>query len=155
MVIKRNLAGEETWRYSGQILKRSNNAVMLKALFNREDLPFMDIILKRGDRFIELFYSDRWYNVFEIHDRDDNSLKGWYCNVCQPVVFESDERISYIDLALDLWVTPDGKQTVLDEDEFIALSLDNILKDKALDALAQLKSVFTTDSPFKMIDEIP
>jgi protein associated with RNAse G/E len=115
----------------------------------------MDILLKHGDLFIELFYVDRWYNIFEIHDRDDNTLKGWYCNVSQPAVFETDERISFVDLALDLWVAPDGKQTVLDEDEFIALSLDNKLKDKALDALEQLKSIFTTSTPFKLIDKIP
>jgi protein associated with RNAse G/E len=154
-VIKRNLAGEETWRYGGQILKRSKNAIILEALFNRDDMPFMDIFLKHGDLFIELFYVDRWYNIFEIHDRDDNTLKGWYCNVSQPAVFETDERISFVDLALDLWVAPDGKQTVLDEDEFIALSLDNKLKDKALDALEQLKSIFTTSTPFKLIDKIP
>jgi len=154
-VIKRNLAGEETWRYSGRSLKRSENAVILEALFNRDDMPFMDVILKRGDRFIELFYVDHWYNIFEIHDRDDNTLKGWYCNVSQPVVFDTDERISFIDLALDLWVAPDGKQTVLDEDEFNALSLDDEIKHKALDALGQLKSIFSSSIPFKLIDEIP
>jgi len=154
-VIKRNLAGEETWRYSGRSLKRSENAVILEALFNRDDMPFMDVILKRGDRFIELFYVDHWYNIFEIHDRDDNTLKGWYCNVSQPVVFDTDERISFIDLALDLWVAPDGKQTVLDEDEFTALSLDDEIKHKALDALGQLKSIFSSSIPFKLIDEIP
>jgi protein associated with RNAse G/E len=154
-VIKRNQAGEETWRYSGQILKRSKNAVILEAVFNRDDMPFMDIVLKRGDRFIELFYSDRWYNIFEIHDRDDGTLKGWYCNVSQPTVFETDERISYIDLTLDLWVAPDGTQTVLDEDEFTALSLNDKIKDKALDALGQLKSIFKQDTPFELIDKIP
>jgi uncharacterized protein len=154
-VIKRNLAGEETWRYDGRILKRSENAVMLEAFFNRDDMPFMDILLKHGDLFIELFYIDRWYNIFEIHDRDDNTLKGWYCNVSQPAVFETAERISFVDLALDLWVAPDGKQTILDEDEFIALSLNNKLKDKALDALSQLQSIFITGTPFKLFDEIP
>jgi uncharacterized protein len=153
-VIKRNLAGEETWRYGGRILKRSENAVILEAFFNRDDMPFMDILLKQGDLFIELFYVDRWYNIFEIHDRDDNTLKGWYCNVSQPAVFETAERISFVDLALDLWVAPDGKQTILDEDEFVALSLNDKLKDKALDALRQLQSIFVTGTPFKLFDEI-
>jgi uncharacterized protein len=153
-VIKRNLAGEETWRYDGRILKRSENAVILEAFFNRDDMPFMDILLKHGDLFIELFYVDRWYNIFEIHDRDDNTLKGWYCNVSQPAVFETAERISFVDLALDLWVAPDGKQTILDEDEFVALSLNDKLKDKALDALSQLQSIFVTGTPFKLFDEI-
>jgi uncharacterized protein len=154
-VIKRNLSGEETWRYGGRILKRSENAVILEAFFNRDDLPFMDVLLKRGDRFVELFYLDRWYNLFEIHDRDDHTLKGWYCNVSQPAAFETDDRISFIDLALDLWVAPDGKQTVLDEDEFAALHLDQGTKAKALDALGQLKSRFATSHPLNLIDEVP
>ena len=154
-VIKRNLAGEKTWRYSGQILKRSENAVILEALFNRDDMPFMEIILKHGDRFIELFYTDRWYNIFEIHDRDDYALKGWYCNVSQPAVYETNECISFIDLALDLWVAADGKQTVLDEDEFLALSLDDEIKEKAHYALGQLKEIFKSGLPFKLINLIP
>ena len=37
---------------------------------------------------------------------------------------EAEDVISYVDLALDLWVAPDGTQTVLDEDEFAAIDLD-------------------------------
>jgi uncharacterized protein len=154
-VIKRNIAGEETWRYSGQVLKRSKNAVILEALFNHADMPFMGNFLRRGDRFVELFYTDRWYNIFEIHDCDDGKLKGWYCNICQPAVLETEERISFIDLALDLWIAPDGKQTVLDEDEFYALRLEGGNKDKALEALRDLKAIFVAQHPFELINEIP
>jgi len=72
---------------------------------------------------VEVYYTDRFYNIFEIHDRDDRYLKGWYCNVGPPAVMEADNRLSYVDLALDLWVVPDGVQTELDEDEFAALDL--------------------------------
>lgn len=142
-IIKRNIAGEETWRYSGQVLKVFDNRVTLEAFFNREDMPFMGTLLKRGDRFVELFYTDRWYNIFEIHDRDDDSLKGWYCNVGRPAVFEAEDRLSFVDLALDLWVAPDGTQTVLDEDEFKLLNLKGETLEKALDALEQLKARFS------------
>ncbi len=143
-VIKRNLAGEETWRYSGQLLKRTENALILEAPFNLDDTPFMGIFLKRGDRFVEIFYTDRWYNIFEIHDRDDGTLKGWYCNIGRPAVFEAEDCLSFIDLALDLWVAPDGTQTVQDEDEFEVLNLDTETQEKALDALEQLKMRFSS-----------
>jgi uncharacterized protein len=142
-VVKRNPAGVETWRYSGEMLKHEDNSVYLEALFNRDDMPFMGITLKRGDRFVETFFTDRWYNIFEIYDRDDASLKGWYCNVTEPAVFEADDCISYIDLALDLWVAADGTQSVLDEDEFNELELDAETHKKALLALAELKSRFS------------
>jgi len=149
-VIKRNIAGQETWRYSGRVLKRTSNAVILEALFNLDDTVFMGIWLKRGDRFVELYYSDRWYNIFQIHDRDDDVLKGWYCNVSQPVVFESENCLSFIDLALDLWVSPSGSQTVLDEDEFVALDLDEATRFKALGALDELKTTFNNSRAFSI-----
>ena len=74
-VLKKNLAGEVTWQYEGVVLVREENSVTLEALFNRDDMPFMGIILKRNDRFVETFYSDRWYNIFEIYDRDDESVQ--------------------------------------------------------------------------------
>lgn len=152
-VIKRNIAGRETWRYSGQVLKQTSSAVILEARFNADDTPFLGIELKRGDRFVELYYCDRWYNIFQIHDRDDDALKGWYCNVCQPAVFESEDCLSFIDLALDLWVSPSGSQTVLDEDEFAALAMDEAMKVKALGALDELKATFNSAEAFSITPE--
>lgn len=145
-VLKRNLAGEVTWQYDGRILKRAPNAVTLEAYFDRDDLPFMEVIFKRNDRFVETFYTGRWYNIFEIHDRDDGRIKGWYCNIGKPAVI-ADGAVSYVDLALDLWVAPDGKQTVLDEDEFDLLHLGAEDRKKAKDALAELQELFKIKRP--------
>jgi predicted RNA-binding protein associated with RNAse of E/G family len=141
-VIKRNPQGEETWRYTGKQLHYDENLLVLEAYFNRNDMPFQGILLKSGDRFVETYYMTRWYNVFEIYDRDDKQLKGWYCNICRPAVLESSNVVSYVDLALDLWVTPDGQQTVLDEDEFAGLNLDAETQTQARAALAELQAAF-------------
>jgi len=140
-VLKKNLKDEITWQYGGQVLRRELNVVVLEALFNRPDMPFMDVVFKENDRFVETFYTDRWYNIFEIYDRDDGRRKGWYCNVCRPAVL-TDGAVSYVDLALDLWVSADGKQTVLDEDEFADLPLNDSERDKAWNALAELQQLF-------------
>jgi uncharacterized protein len=145
-VLKRNLAGEVTWQYEGRVLERGANCVTLEAFFNREDMPFMDVVLKRGDRFVETFYSDRWYNAFAIYDRDDGEFKGWYCNVGYPAVIEKD-TVSYIDLALDLWVTTDGTQTVLDEDEFLELPMDVLTRAQAVKALEEVKQKLAKKQP--------
>jgi len=100
-VLKKNLEGRVTWQYEGQVLRRERNAVVLEAFFNRPDLPFMDVTFKKNDRLWKRFIR-RWYNIFEIYDRDDGNLKGWYCNVGRPAVL-SDGAVSYVDLALDLW----------------------------------------------------
>lgn len=145
-VLKRNLDGEVTWQYEGWILKRESNHVVLEAFFNRDDMLFMDVVLKRGDRFVETFYTDRWYNVFEIFDRDNGEFKGWYCNIGYPAVLD-DETVSYIDLALDLWVAANGTQTVLDEDEFLALPINVTTRAQAVSALDELKQELANKKP--------
>src|SRR5271157_31135 len=140
-VLKKNLKDEITWQYEGQVLHREPNVVVLEAFFNRPDMPFMDVTLKENDRFVETFYTDRWYNIFEIYDRDDGKLKGWYCNVGKPAVL-TDKTVSYVDLALDLWVSADGNQTALDEDEFDELLLGDSEREKALQALVEVQRLF-------------
>jgi protein associated with RNAse G/E len=145
-VQKKNPAGEVTYEYEGTLLSRSEHSVVLEALFDRADLPFMDVVFRTGDRFVEYYYTDRWYNIFAVHDRDDGRVKGWYCNIGKPAVFE-DGVVSYVDLALDLWVATDGRQTVLDEDEFEALNLDEESRNGALNGLEELKQLFLKDKP--------
>jgi hypothetical protein len=145
-VLKRGLDGEVTWQYEGRVLERASNCVVLEAFFDRDDMPFMDVVLKRGDRFVERFCSDRWYNIFEIYDRDDGEFKGWYCNIGYPAVLDKD-TVSYIDLALDLWVAADRTQTVLDEDEFLELSIDVMTRAQAVTALEELKERFKSKQP--------
>jgi protein associated with RNAse G/E len=145
-VRKMNQAGEVTWQYEGRILRQEPNAVVLEAFFNRADLPFLDVVFKENDRFVETFYADRWYNIFEIHDRDDGKLKGWYCNVGRPAVLVN-ATVSYVDLALDLWVSADGRQTVLDQDEFEALELSPDERRNALLALRELQQLFESKQP--------
>jgi predicted RNA-binding protein associated with RNAse of E/G family len=115
----------------------------LEARFQQPDLELMEIVIQAGDRFIETYFSDRWYNIFEIHDRDNDRLKGWYCNIGKPAIMESDNVVSYVDLALDLWVSPDGTQTILDEDEFAALDLDANTRFRARTALEELQKWFS------------
>jgi protein associated with RNAse G/E len=135
-----------TYEYEGVMVHRDDHRLVLEALFDRADMPFMGVLFKTGDRFVEYYYNDRWYNIFEIHDRDDDAIKGWYCNVSQPAVF-TDGIVSYVDLALDLWVSVDGQQTVLDEDEFEELILSEELKVGALQGLEHLKQYFLNNKP--------
>lgn len=145
-VHKKNPAGKVTYEYEGTLLSQDQHCIVLEALFDRPDMPFMDVLFKTRDRFVEYYYTERWYNIFVIYDRDDGKRKGWYCNIGKPAVFE-DGVVSYIDLALDLWVSTSGEQTVLDEDEFEALELDEELRAGALRGLDGLKQLFLNGTP--------
>lgn len=146
VVDKLSPQGELKWRYEGNVTGRGEGWLRLEAFFDRDDMPFMNTSLKRGDRFVETYYQDRWYNIFEIHDRDNGALKGWYCNITRPARF-SDGRVEYVDLFLDLWVNASGAQTVLDEDEFLAADLDEETRKKARGTLDELLESFKTKRP--------
>ena len=136
-VYKLDHHGREVWRYPARVLARDDHSICLEGFFNRDDTPVADSVFKRGDRLVETFYSDRWYNVFAVYDRDDGALKGWYCNVTRPATI-TDVLVSSDDLALDVWVSPDGAVTILDEDEFDALELTDGEREAARGALAQI-----------------
>lgn len=121
-VIKLDHTGREQLRYTGQELARGVGWVQLEARFAWPDVDQGYVVLRRGDRFVEWFFSDRWYNIFEIHDGTTDALKGWYCNITRPAAFHND-IVQAEDLALDLWVTPGGAITRLDESEYAALPL--------------------------------
>lgn len=129
--------GNEVWRYNGREIERRQNYIVLEALFTRPNINLQGMTIQQGDRFVETYYTDRWYNIFEIHDHQDDHLRGWYINIGYPAVIDGD-IISYRDLALDVLVFPDGRQIVLDEDEFIALDLSPEVRQKALTTLNEL-----------------
>jgi len=132
--------GNPIWQYTGKVLTRDLNTIQLEAFFNRDDYTAAYHIFRRGDRFIEYFYADRWYNIFQMYDGDNGRLKGWYCNITRPARFEQN-AIYAEDLALDLMVYPDGHNIVLDEEEFANLDIDSATEKNALRALDTLKSL--------------
>jgi len=146
IVDKLSPQGELKWRYEGEVIARGADSLTLEAFFDRDDLPFMDTTFKRGDRFVETYYTDRGFNIFEIYDRDDGALKGYYCNITKPARF-IDGRVEYVDLFLDLWVSVNGAQTVLDEDEFLVAELNEETRQFARDALKELQTLFESKRP--------
>jgi len=132
-------AGHQVLAYPGQVLRRSDSSIVLRTSWSRAPMDLGYVVLKPGDRWTEHFYADRWYNIFEIR-ADDGRLKGWYCNITRPACLGADE-VAAEDLELDLWVAPDGKMRVLDEDEFAALPLSPAERQAALDGLAELQAL--------------
>jgi hypothetical protein len=143
---KLDLDGAVTWEYSGRLIERGPHHLVLEAFFDKEDFPFLDLMLKKGDRFVETYYDDRGYNVFAIFDRDSGLFKGWYCNLSRPARF-SGSQVLWVDLALDLWVWPDGRRTVLDHEEFDALPLEPAERAEVQRSLLELERAFEKPQP--------
>ncbi len=137
-VCKLNSAGAQVFAYAGVIAQTWPTGARLDATWTRGPMELGYTTFEPGDHFIEWYFTDRWYNIMEVRGAGDR-LKGWYCNITCPAEFRA-ARISYRDLALDLWVAPDGAMTTLDEDEFAAdAAIDAPTRARALAALADLR----------------
>jgi protein associated with RNAse G/E len=137
-IIKRDYHSEEVLRYQGEILQHNTSQCVVSAIFQGTTRDLGYVILKTGDIFIEWFYTQRWYNIFRIEDVTSGQLKGWYCNFTRPAEITST-TIAADDLALDLFVQPNGETLLLDEDEYQTLTLPQNEKDAVREALIELR----------------
>ena len=141
-VLKLRYDGSVIFGWSAHLLERTPEHVLLAGLFNghRRDLGYM--VLDRGDLFLEWYYFDRCYNIFQVYSAQ-GTLKGWYCNIGLPPE-QVDGDLHYVDLALDVFVYPDGRYLVLDEDEFARLKATVLRSEEtacAEAALAELRAL--------------
>ena len=120
-IIKRNPTGAEKTRYTGKFLAPLTHGVVIEAVWTLPDYDLGYTRFETGDRFVEYFYSHRWFNIFAIANKE-GIHKGWYCNIAEPARISVD-TISQVDLYLDLWINPTGQTLQLDEDEFEATRL--------------------------------
>ena len=128
---KTNHLGVEKARYTGTLVKSDQHKIVIETQWP-DGLPVntsYGLVINPGDALIEHFYVDRWCNIMAVYDPrvnglvDQNTLKGWYCNITRPTLVTRDPHgapveIEWQDLALDVWMDVAGVTQVLDEDEF-------------------------------------
>lgn len=156
MVRKLDVHGKTLLCWPASLMQHTPEFLQVEARFSHSDRLQLDYaVFERGDRFVEWFFTARWYSIYQIFGQSDNLLKGWYCNVTRPAQVVSGE-IHTVDLALDLWVAPDGTQKVLDEDEFAALRLNPVERAQARSGLAELQSMAQSgNTPFAALAAVP
>jgi uncharacterized protein len=120
-IIKLDPTGVEKTRYRGEILECFVGGVVVEAVWTRADYDLGYTRFETGDRFVEYYYAERWFNVFAIASKG-GERKGWYCNIAEPARISTDTVVQ-VDLYLDVWVNPVGEILLLDEDEFEASTL--------------------------------
>lgn len=125
--------------YTGTIRESNEEYISIDTGWSREPLDLGYVLFEPDDRWIETFYRSRWYNVFRIAGKDGD-LKGFYINITKPPMI-GEGIIQWLDLAIDIWVRPDGSFLVLDMDEFKELDLSEEDRVTALGALEEAKEM--------------
>jgi protein associated with RNAse G/E len=119
----------QAFAWDGIVLRCDESGIVLRAQFNVDLVDLGFTTFRRGDEFVEFYYFDRWYNVFQVSS-PDGTLKGWYANVGLPAELRATEgelgELVYVDLALDVWAHPDGEFVVLDQDEYDTLLTEHV-----------------------------
>ncbi len=117
-VVKLSPRGEIKIKYQGEVVEHLSHGVIIQAYWSHPTKNLGYVSFEPGDSFIEYYYTDRWYNIFDIASTQ-GVRKGWYCNIAEPA-FLFEDHIEQVDLLLDVWVSPEGETLILDEDEFAA-----------------------------------
>jgi predicted RNA-binding protein associated with RNAse of E/G family len=113
----------KTVTYQGALVVQEPGHLLVHARWERAAMDLGYVVFAPGDHFLEHYYTERWYNIFEVRS-DEGTLKGWYCNITRPALIDGDVVTSE-DLELDLFVAPDRQHLLrLDAEEFAALALD-------------------------------
>jgi hypothetical protein len=137
-IVKEDSQGRPVFSYAGAVVYVDERVTVARCPWPSErSMDLGGLVIAPGDLFIEYYYADQWFNVFAIHDAVGR-LKGWYCNVTRPAQILADQ-IAWQDLELDLLVLPDGRQRVLDEDEFAELALESDECHQTAEGLARLR----------------
>jgi len=68
-----------------------------------------------GSTTIAHYWTDRGYVVWRMYD-SEGLLLGTLFHIVKNVTI-TDRQVQYLDLIVDIWITPDGNLRVLDEDE--------------------------------------
>ena len=148
---KHNHNGEFVLTYPGEVVERGETWICLRAVFDRDESNLGFVVFERGDVFLEWFFTDQWYNIFQVHVGETETLKGWYCNITRPAHFDED-RVYSDDLELDVFVMPNGTIILLDEEEFSALNLSTDERMAALRAIQDIRQrVSARTRPFTAI----
>lgn len=105
---------KETQRFRCQVLHREKSYIILQYKSATEG-KIDDIIIDKGSSTIAHYWKDRSFVLWRIFDAKE-ILIGTLFHICSNMDI-SNNRVTYLDLIVDVWIAADGTIRVLDEDE--------------------------------------
>lgn len=147
-ISKLDARGEPIFAYPARLIQEQNGTRLVEGCLTSRVFPLAGCNSAGSDHALEWYSEQDWYNLLQVYEQDSPRVKAWYCNICMPANFLSDE-IRWRDLALDLLVYPDGSMELLDQDEFAELRLDQRTRARCWQALGEVIRLFNEKSlPF-------
>jgi hypothetical protein len=105
---------KETQRFFCTVLYRGVNYLVV-SFHSEKEGKIKDIIIPPGTTTIGHYWGDRGYVVWRMYG-SEGLLIGTLFHIVRNVSI-TNRHVQYLDLIVDVWITPDGSLRVLDEDE--------------------------------------
>ena len=92
--------GNDVFAYPATILQHDEQKMVIRASFtSHKDYNIAGLELKNGDKCIEVFYFHRWFNIFEVYAGKSEQIRGWYCNITKPAIYQ-ENHLYYSDFSI-------------------------------------------------------
>ena len=105
---------KETQRFRCTMLHREANYLVV-SFHSEKEGNIKDIIIPSGSTTIAHYWTDSDYVAWRMYG-PEGLLIGTLFHIAKDVIIASN-HVRYLDLIVDIWITPDGKPRILDEDE--------------------------------------
>ena len=103
--------------YDDLIYKSKRVIVGKSQITSAHSVVFDDkLVLSAGFPITYFELMGKWFNVVKIRNLKGKHT-GYYCDISTPPKLSADGSVEITDLFLDLWVSPDLRYKVLDQDE--------------------------------------
>jgi len=100
------------------LIYKSEGVIVGKSRITSEHLVIFDgeVVLAAGFEIVYFELLGKWFTVGKIRNLQGRHT-GYYCDIVTPPRLLADAEVEITDLFLDLWVSPDLRFKVLDEEE--------------------------------------
>jgi len=138
--------------WQGLVVEQDEQQLLVHAHWERSEPLFLGYtVFEPGDLFVETYFTQRWFSIWEIRSQRNHRTKGWYCNICRPIELDGDQ-LRFEDMELDLFVFPDGRFVLLDEEDLLRADLSPADVEQARAGLREVTSwILTRQPPFDRI----
>jgi hypothetical protein len=101
-----------------EFLYKSEKVIVGKSKITSAHSVFFDgeVVLTAGFQIVYFELMGKWFTIGKIRDLEGRHT-GYYCDIVTPPKLLDDGGVELTDLFLDLWVSPDLRYKVLDEEE--------------------------------------
>jgi len=100
-----------------------------------------ELAMEPGSDVVWFTFPGVWHDIGRFY-LSDHTFSGFYANILTPPEFHEGGKWTTTDLFLDVWMSPRGQLTILDEDQFLTAVGSGVVQAEVAErALQELKDI--------------